>query len=397
MEVTLVIFVTIFYYLTLPMDSKRVVYIPKGSTSNAISYLNQNGYSLNFIDRVTLFFIGYPQSGWVDMGKRSEVGKITKLDFLYKIATSKAALATVVLIPGETYYFFLNELSQKLKLPKDELFKVYYELAYKKDGNIMAQTYNLPIGMNPRDVLKYLFQYTEEEYQKYSMKIFGKYNKDEWYRYITIASIVQKESGSKEEMTQVSGVIYNRLAKKMRLQMDGTLNYGEFSHTRVTPTMIANDESSYNTYKFGGIPTDPICAVEFSAIKAALFPAKNSYLFFMKNITGKGHSFATNYDSHKANIQEVVTTKKIEKANDTNKENTNKTKENKIPLEKEKNNKPQNVKNEFDPKQKPAKIPENSSKQKPSNDKKVYDKLHKETPKKENKQQNQTKELWKNI
>lgn len=305
----LVMFITILFYLTLPIESKRVVYIPKGSTSNALSYLNQNGYSLNFVDRISLFFIGYPQSGWMDMGLKSNVTKITKLDFLYKITTSKAAIATVTLVPGETYYFFLNELANKLKLPREELFRVYHELAYKKDGNIISQTYNLPIGMNPRDLLLYLFQYTDEEYQKYSMKIFGKYNKDEWYRYVTIASVVQKESASIEEMTQVSGVIYNRLAKKMKLQMDGTLNHGEFSHTKVTPTMIANDNTSYNTYKFSGIPTNPVCAVEFEAIKAALFPAKNSYLFFMKKLDGTGHAFTSTFDDHKSVIKSVVEAK----------------------------------------------------------------------------------------
>jgi len=326
----------------LPIESKRVVFIPKGSTSNAISYLNQNGYSLNFIDRIALFFIGYPQSGWIDIGIKNQNQKITKLDFLYKMTTSKAALATVTLIPGETYYFFLNELSQKLQLPREELFAVYGELAYKKDGNIISQTYNLPIGMNPRDLLTYLFQYTEDEYQKYSMKIFGKYDREEWYKYITIASVIQKESASKKEMPQVSGVIYNRIAKRMRLQMDGTLNYGPYSHTKVTPQMIQNDMSSYNTYKFGGIPKDPVCAVEFEAIRAALFPAKSSYLFFMKKSDGSGHAFTTNYGSHKAVINEVKKDKAV------NKEKNEKNVYNKLHKEKEQqpknqNNPPKNI------------------------------------------------------
>lgn len=311
-EILLIFSVILSFYFTLPVESKRVVFIPKGSTSNALSYLNQNGYSLNFIDRVALFFIGYPQSGWIDIGLKGKNNKIAKLDFLYKITTSKAALATVTLIPGETYYFFLKELSLKLQLPQEELFSIYHELAYKKDGNIISQTYNLPIGMNPRDLLTYLFQYTEDEYQKYSMKIFGKYNKEEWYRYITIASIIQKESASKKEMAQVSGVIYNRIAKRMRLQMDGTLNYGVNSHTKVTPQMIQNDTSSYNTYKFGGIPKDPICAVEFEAIRAAIFPTKSTYLFFMKKSDGSGHAFTGDYGSHKAVIHKVKKEKQSE-------------------------------------------------------------------------------------
>jgi len=419
----------------LPIESKRVVFIPKGSTSNALSYLNQNGYSLNFVDRISLFFIGYPQSGWMDMGLKSDATKMTKLDFLYKITTSKAALATVTLVPGETYYFFLNELADKLKLPREELFKIYYELAYKKDGNIISQTYNLPIGMNPRDLLLYLFQYTEEEYQKYSMKIFGKYNKDEWYRYITIASIVQKESASKEEMTQVSGVIYNRLAKKMKLQMDGTLNHGEFSHTKVTPTMIANDNTSYNTYKFNGIPTDPVCAVEFEAIKAALFPAKNSYLFFMRKLDGTGHAFTSSFDDHKSVIKSVVEAKKKVETTETTpnptpiikaKEVQTKTEQPKKKIEEKKPITPKNGQKEVtkqniskeksqERKQKETKNRENikeKERQNSSNkkdttpkksenlkekEKKVYDKLHKTKEKEEEAKQKQPKDIWKNI
>lgn len=54
-------------------------------------------------------------------------------------------------------------------------------------------------------------------------------------------------------MPIVSAVIRNRLDKKMRLQMDGSLNYGKYSHTKVTPAMIRNDTTSYNTYRNDGI------------------------------------------------------------------------------------------------------------------------------------------------
>lgn len=433
----LVLFITILFYLTLPIESKRVVYIPKGSTSNAISYLNENGYSLNLIDRVALFFIGYPQSGWMDMNMKAESTMLTKLDFLYKITTSKAALAKVVLIPGETYYFFINELSVKLKLPKDELFKAYNELAYKKDGNILSQTYTLPIGMDPKDLLAYLFEYTENEYKKYSLKVFGKYDRAAWYRYVAIASVIQKESGSKEEMTEVSGVVYNRLAKKMKLQMDGTLNYGPYSHVKVTPTMIANDNTPYNTYKFAGIPSDPVCAVEFDAIKAAVFPAKSSFLFFMKKADGSGHSFAKDFSDHKANISNVIEAKKklvttntnkpelksikdevkapvkkmITQKKDTKKETKqNITRETKREIKKDikkdskketknavkQENSKKNIKNK-QPDAKPEKKKETKkeiSKTKTNSDQKVKNdskKLHKETKPK------QTKEIWKSV
>ena len=80
-----------------------------------------------------------------------------------------------------------------------------------------------------------------------SIKLFGKYDEKKWFRYVAIASVIQKESANTEEMPLVSSVVYNRIKKGMRLQMDGTLNYGKFSHTRVTPKRIREDKSVYNT------------------------------------------------------------------------------------------------------------------------------------------------------
>jgi len=240
---------------------------------------------------------------------------MSKFDFLYKMTTSKAALQNITLIPGETYYFFLKEIASKLKISEIQLFKFYKKYAYKKDGNILAETYYLPIGMDEEDLILYLFDYTDIQYKKYSTKIFGLYNQKNWFKYITIASIIQKESASTQEMILVSSVIHNRINKKMKLQMDGTLNYGKFSHTKITPKMIRNDDSGYNTYEIKGIPSDPICAVEFNAIKAAIFPKNTDYLYFMKNINGDSHTFTNSYKRHKLAIKKVVKFKKEPKIN----------------------------------------------------------------------------------
>ena len=306
MEFFLVLSIVLCFYFTLPVESKRVIFVPKGSTSNIISYLNKNNFELNFIDKITINQLGYPQSGWIDLKRK----KMSKYDFLYLLTTSKAALINVTLIPGETYYYFLNDVSQKLKIDKKKLFKVYKKFAYKLDGNILPQTYSLPIGMNETDLIKYLFSYTNNQYKKYALKIFGKYEKEKWYKYITIASIIQKESASKEEMGKISSVIYNRLKKGMKLQMDGTLNYGRFSHTKVTPQMIKNDTTSYNTYKYKGIPDNPICAVEFEAIKAAIFPQKTDYLYFVKSLDGNKHIFSKGYKEHKKYVNKIKMKKK---------------------------------------------------------------------------------------
>ena len=102
-------------------------------------------------------------------------------------------------------------------------------------------------------------------------------------------------------MPLVSAVIHNRLRSKMRLQMDGALNYGKYSHVKVTPAMIRNDTTSYNTYRYDGIPQSPAGSVSFKAIQAAIFPANVDYLYFVRNKQGV-HSFSKTYQEHLNNF-----------------------------------------------------------------------------------------------
>ncbi|MEA3498156.1 MAG: endolytic transglycosylase MltG [Campylobacterota bacterium] len=314
-EFILVLAVILSFYLTFEVKTQRVIYIPQGSTNSIISYLDKKNYDVNYLDKILLRFIGQPQSGWIDLKSQN----MTKIEFLYKLTTSKAALKKITLIPGETYYFFLQELAQKLNISTYKLFDQYSIHAYKKDGNILADTYYLPIGMDEKQLIQHLFKITDNRYKQISKKIFGIYNKKNWYRYITIASIIQKESASKGEMPLISSVIYNRIDKNMKLQMDGVLNYSKYSHTKITPKMIKEDESEYNTYKNKGLPQNPVCAVELAAIKAAIFPTKSDYLYFVKSYDGTKHNFSSSYKTHKQNIR------KLKKANKRKSKNIKKT------------------------------------------------------------------------
>lgn len=224
------------------------------------------------------------------------------MDFLYKLTTSKAALKDITLIPGETYYFFLKEIALKFNLDEKKLFKTYKKYSYKNDGTILADTYSLPYGMKEDHIILYLLSQTDKKYEEFSKKIFGYYDKEKWYSYITLASVIQKEAANKNEMPIVSSVVHNRVIKGMKLQMDGTLNYGEFSHTKVTSDMIRNDETKYNTYKYSGLPEHPVSSVTLNAIKAAIFPVKTDYLYFVRDNKTGLHKFSSSYKEHVNNI-----------------------------------------------------------------------------------------------
>jgi len=302
----LVACIIILFYITIPMNSTKVLFIPKGSTNNTVSYLNNTGFELNIIDKVILRSLGFIQSGWINLNENT----LTKMDFLYKLTTSKAALKNVTLIPGETSYIFLRQLAKNFNLSEDKLKATYKKHAYKLDGNILADTYSLPYGMNEDHLIFYLLSQSNKKYEEFSKKIFGYYDKKKWYHYLSLASVIQKEAASIEEMPIVSSVIHNRLTKGMKLQMDGTLNYGKYSHVRVTAKRIREDTSSYNTYKHKGLPKDPVSAVSLNAIKAAIFPVKSDYYYFVKNNKTGLHKFSSSYRTHVNNIRANVGVKK---------------------------------------------------------------------------------------
>ena len=228
--------------------------------------------------------------------------RVTHGDFLYKLATAKAAMKDVTLIPGETTYVFLSQLAKTMDLDRNILQDHYDQMTPIKEGALVPNTYKLPLGISEKEAIRLLLNRSIKQMKQLSLKIFGIYNEKKWFQYVTLASVIQKEAADKNDMAFVSSVIHNRLTKGMKLQMDGTLNYGKYSHVKITAQRIRSDESRYNTYKYVGLPESPVCNVSFTAIKAAIFPAKTDYLYFVKTKSGQ-HKYARNYSTHLRNIK----------------------------------------------------------------------------------------------
>lgn len=121
------------------------------------------------------------------------------------------------------------------------------------------------------------------------------------HQILTLASIIEKESGSVDEQPLVSSVFHNRLRIGMRLQADPTVVYA--IPDLIGPLTKAHLEidSPYNTYTNSGLPPGPICNPGLNAIKAALYPEETEYLYFVANGQGT-HFFAKTLDEHNQNV-----------------------------------------------------------------------------------------------
>lgn len=299
-NIALFLIISFAFYTTIPIQTTRTLLVPQGSITYIISQLTQKGYALSPIDKYLLVFMGKPQSGWVDIGETH----LNRIDFLYKLTTAKAKMEEITLIPGETTELFLSSVATDMKLDQDKLKSYYNTLSDYPEAGIYADTYYVPYGMNEKYLIHFLLSISEKKYEEISKKIYGTYDKKQWLNILIMASIIQKEAANTQEMPLVSSVIYNRLRKGMPLQMDGTLNYGKYSHIKVTPERIKNDTSRFNTYKYKGLPPSPIGAVSFDAIIAAIKPSKTNYLYFMKNAQGV-HDFADTFKKHRKNVKKA--------------------------------------------------------------------------------------------
>lgn len=123
---------------------------------------------------------------------------------------------------------------------------------------------------------------------------------------VTLASLVEKETGKPEERPIVAGVYTNRLRIKMGLQCDPTVIYALILSGRYDGNIRRDDlqiDSPYNTYRYSGLPPGPIAAPGEASLTAAANPADVPYLYFVSRNDGS-HVFATTLEEHNRNVNE---------------------------------------------------------------------------------------------
>ena len=293
-----IIAITILFYLLQPVQTERVLNLPKGSLPKIITYLNENGGHYNKLDSLFIRLLGQPQSGFIDM--KAEV--LPKGAFFKALVSSKAATKDVTLIPGETMYFFIRILADTFNLSPESLQVAYDKYFSYPDGMIFPDTYSLPVGIDSDELMKLLYDISIKRHEQNAIRLLGAYNQEEWFKNVSIASVVQKEAANNEEMPIVAAVVFNRLEKNMPLQMDGSLNYGQYSHSKVTPERIRNDDTPYNTYRNKGVPPYPAGSVSIQAIEAVLNPAQVDYLYFVRDRSTGTHKFSKTYEEHRSHF-----------------------------------------------------------------------------------------------
>lgn len=122
------------------------------------------------------------------------------------------------------------------------------------------------------------------------------------HQVVTLASIIEKETGTPSERPIISSVFHNRLQRGMRLETDPTVIYGIENFDGNLTRKHLDTPTPYNTYRISGLPPGPIASPGKASIEAALYPTDTKYLYFVSK-KDNTHQFSTNLRDHNRAIQ----------------------------------------------------------------------------------------------
>jgi UPF0755 protein len=303
----------------LNIPESGVVYDIAAGTS-----LKQLAYDLQ-----QLGITGHPQYlVWLgrelDLAHRLQAGEyqitpgMTPESLLRKLAGGEVIQHAITLIEGQTFKEVLalvaasGDLVHTLEgVGTEELMVRLGHAGENPEGRFLPDTYHFPQGTTDLAFLARAYNAMEQHLA------------DEWaareeglplntpYEALTLASIVEKETGVAGERPVIAGVFIRRLKKGMRLQTDPTVIYG--LGERFDGNLRASDlrsDTPYNTYTRDGLPPTPIAMPGAASIHAVLHPDKGDALFFVANGSG-GHYFSRTLKEHEIAVQKFQLGKSV--------------------------------------------------------------------------------------
>ncbi|MGW7265372.1 endolytic transglycosylase MltG [Streptomyces sp. NPDC054842] len=219
---------------------------------------------------------------------------------------------TSLLIPegwraGQVY----DAVDRALRLPagstKKSLGKADLKLPNDAEGNpegyLFPATYPLEEKSTPESLLKFMVATANKQFNGGQITAGAQRNAMNVYQAVTIASIVQAEAATKDDMGKVARVIFNRLERGMPLQMDSTINYALNRSTLTTSEKDTKLDNPYNSYQRMGLPPTPIANPGEEAMRAAINPTPGDWLYFVTVKPGDTR-FTAVYEEHQRNVAE---------------------------------------------------------------------------------------------
>lgn len=281
-----------------PLTTDKVVYIaPRTEVVEIIDQLAAAGV----IDQPTLVKASLWLDGrWrqVKAGEYLFKREASLRDVMDTIVSGRQLLHSVTIPEGLTSEQIVGRLKE-VDVLAGEIRQIPAE------GTMLPETYRVPRGMSRNDLVRKM----QLDHDRIVEQIWAKRAPNlplrSKHEMVTLASIVEKETGRADERTRVAGVFHNRLNKRMRLQSDPTIVYGIVGGKGTLGRPILRSEitrpTAYNTYVIAGLPPGPIANPGRAALEAVANPSRTTDLYFVADGTG-GHAFAETLEQHNRNV-----------------------------------------------------------------------------------------------
>ena len=284
-----------------PLPEDKMVDIPRGLGIRDIAALLQRE---GVIDQPYVFIGGVlvmKARGGLKSGEYKFTQHASLADVVYTIIEGKVVQHALTLPEGLTSEQIVARLLEDKSLA-GQIKEI------PPEGSLLPETYKFSRGMTREQMIKRM----QEAEQHVVREAWAHRSPDLPLKtpqeLVTLASIVEKETGKPDERSRVAAVFINRLKNKMKLQSDPTIIYGLIGGKGSLGRPILKSEieqpTPYNTYVISGLPPGPIANPGRASLEATANPARTKDLFFVADGSG-GHVFSETYEQHQKNVAKL--------------------------------------------------------------------------------------------
>jgi UPF0755 protein len=289
--------------------------VDPGSSFTKVAYLLEEAALIKNAQVFILYAKLTDQTKTMKVGEYSLNQAMTPQQIMNTIASGISIARKLTISEGLNIYEIGKIFEEKGLLSQAEFLKMVRdpqliqellgESAISLEGYLFPETYQYTKFTKPREIIESMVANAVQTYQQVTVQN----SLPGWSRnqVMTLASIIEKETGAAFERPLISSVFHNRLAKKMKLQTDPTIIYGIFDETGDFEIKISRKDirrlTRFNTYVIDGLPPGPIANPGREAILAAVKPESSDYLFFVSQNDGT-HIFSKSYQDHNKAVQQ---------------------------------------------------------------------------------------------
>ncbi len=236
----------------------------------------------------------------------------TPMEVFRKLAEGRVFVHVVTVPEGKSMYEIAELMEREGLATRTDFLTAARDASLVRDlapkarsleGFLFPATYQFPRRVTPARIVEAMVRQFREIWQRLQ-KEEGVADDRPIDEVVTLASLVEKETGVKEERPLVAGVFHNRLKRRIALQCDPTVIYALELENKYSGSLSGKDlqfKSPYNTYRNAGLPPGPIANPGEASLRAALRPSQVDYLYFVSNGQG-GHIFSRTLAEHNHNV-----------------------------------------------------------------------------------------------